>query len=367
MNCEMLSLRSFKFHANLDLPLSNLTVLTGFNSAGKSSIHQAFALLSQSVTGGSLPACLQLKGSLVSLGVMGDVLNLATGGDAFEIGLTTDEGDATWRFSGDRRISSPKAEIQSKASETTRQAMTEFLRNTVYLTTQRPPVTQLWSITQEESQLNIGTNGEGAVPLLYALDQFLVAPALCMEGVPPTLPRQVEARMGEFFPGFSMDIQPAPGANNVLTLGLRTSDKGEFHNPANVGFGLFYLLPIVTALLHTKPGRMLIIETPEAHIHPSAQSLMGVLLARVAATGVQILVETHSDHLINGIRRAVKANLLAHDAVVIHFFNGKQDALSASTSVLIDPKGSLGEWPAGFCDQYDQDLGQLTGWGSATE
>ncbi|MFZ4394120.1 MAG: AAA family ATPase [Kiritimatiellia bacterium] len=364
MNCEMLSLRNFKCHANLDLPLNSLTVLTGFNSAGKSSIQQAFALLAQSVAGDNLPAGLQLNGPLVNLGVMGDVLNMATGSDAFEIGLTTDEGAMNWRFSGDRRNSSPKTEIRSRTSETGKQALVEFFRNIVYLTTERPAVTQTWSITKEESQLKIGANGEGAVPLLYALDQFPVTPTLCISDVPPTLPRQVEAHMGKFFPGFSMDIQPAAGTNNVLTLGLRTSDKGEFHSPANVGFGLFYLLPIVTALLHTKPGQMLIIETPEAHIHPSAQSLMATFLARVAATGVQIVVETHSDHLINGVRRAVKANLLAHDAVVIHFFSGQQGEASKSASVMIDPTGNLGDWPAGFCDQYDQDLAHLTGWGT---
>ncbi|MEI6646695.1 MAG: DUF3696 domain-containing protein [bacterium] len=363
MRCELLSLRNFKCHKKLTLPLSGLTVLTGFNSAGKSSAHQALALLAQSTLSGGL----QLNGELVNLGVYGDILNSGAGDEGLELGIGTTEGYISWRFSGDRRSVLLRPEQTSVDSPEGRKGLTKFLRDIVYLTTERPAVTKLWPITQEESLLKIGTNGDGVVPMLYALDQFLVTPSLCIDGVPPTLPRQVEAKMGEFFPGFAMDIQPAPGANNVLSLGLRTSDKGEFHNPANVGYGLIYLLPIVTALLHTKPGHLLIIETPEAHIHPSAQSLMGMFLAQVAATGVQIIVETHSDHLINGIRRAVKSALLDHDAVAMHFFSGQTDATINSESILMDPNGNLGDWPAGFCDQYDQDLADLTGWGTTAK
>lgn len=364
MKIEMLSLRNFKCHANLDLPLNTLTVLTGFNSAGKSSIHQALALLAQSDIGNARQGSLQLKGQLVDLGVMGDVLNLSTGHDAFQIGLVADGINVSWRVSGDRRQAMLKAETVGVIPAERLDLIMELVHSLVYLTTSRPPIDQLSSTVMGASQLKIGSSGEGAVALLYALDQFAVTPNLCIENVPPTLPRQVEAWMAQFFPGLSMDIQPASGAPSILTLGLRTSDKGEFHNPANVGFGLLYLLPIVTALLHTKPSQLLIIETPEAHIHPSAQSLMGVFLARVAATGVQIIVETHSDHLINGVRRAVQTNLLSHDAVVIHFFSGQQNETAKSASIMIDPRGNLGDWPAGFCDQYDQDLAQLTGWGS---
>ena len=365
MNCEMLSLRNFKCHANLDLPLNTLTVLTGFNSAGKSSIHQALALLAQSDIVNTRVGSLQLKGTLVDLGVMGDVLNLSTGHDAFQIGLMADGVNVSWRCSGDRRQATLKAETVGVIPAERLDLIMGFVHSLVYLTTSRPPIDQLSSTAREASQLKIGSSGEGAVALLYALDQFAVTPTLCIENVPPTLPRQVEAWMAQFFPGLSMDIQPASGAPSVLTLGLRTSDKGEFHNPANVGFGLLYLLPIVTALLHTKPGNMLVLETPEAHIHPAAQSLMGAFLARVAATGVQLIVETHSDHLINGIRKAVKEKTIACDHVLIHFFRGQQDEACTSVSVAIDPNGSLGEWPAGFCDQYDQDLAQLTGWGSS--
>lgn len=76
---------------------------------------------------------------------------------------------------------------------------------------------------------------------------------------------------------------------------------GESYRAVNVGFGLSYVLPIVLALLVTKPGGLVIIENPEAHLHPRG-SYLGRLIALAAEAGVQVVVETHSDHIINGIR-----------------------------------------------------------------
>ncbi|WP_180834594.1 AAA family ATPase, partial [Vibrio parahaemolyticus] len=66
------------------------------------------------------------------------------------------------------------------------------------------------------------------------------------------------------------------------------------------------VLPIVLALLVTKPGGLVIIENPEAHLHPKGQSYLGRLIQRTAEAGVQVIIETHSDHLLNGIRVAAR-------------------------------------------------------------
>jgi predicted ATPase len=86
------------------------------------------------------------------------------------------------------------------------------------------------------------------------------------------------------------------------------------HRPVHVGFGLSYVLPVIasviihSAQLYKKAvdSVLLLIENPEAHLHPSGQTKMGELMARASACGVQILVETHSDHFLNGVRLAVK-------------------------------------------------------------
>jgi predicted ATPase len=140
------------------------------------------------------------------------------------------------------------------------------------------------------------------------------------------------------------------------------SDVGEWRRPANVGFGLSYVFPILVALLVAQEEQIVVIDSPEAHLHPSAQSQMGQLLAHFAAAGVQILVETHSDHLLNGVRLAVKDKVLGHEGAQIHFFTGATEESHGVISPSLDADGSVSEWPAGFFDQADKDLSRLTGW-----
>jgi predicted ATPase len=100
---------------------------------------------------------------------------------------------------------------------------------------------------------------------------------------------------------------------------------------------------------------MLIVENPEAHLHPAGQSRLGRFLARVAGSGVQVIVETHSDHVLNGVRLAAVADssVPAND-VIVHFFDG-------DTVLPIDlgARGDLSAWPTGFFDQIEDDLGRL--------
>jgi len=74
------------------------------------------------------------------------------------------------------------------------------------------------------------------------------------------------------------------------------------------GFGLSYTLPVITALLVGTliPNSLVIIENPEAHLHPRGQTEIARLIALCAQVGTQIIIETHSDHLFDGIRIAAK-------------------------------------------------------------
>lgn len=132
------------------------------------------------------------------------------------------------------------------------------------------------------------------------------------------------------------------------------------HRPSNVGFGLTYCLPIIVACLAAPKGGLLLLENPEAHLHPRGQAALGQLLALCAADGVQIIVETHSDHLLNGIRVAAKRSEISSDKVSVHFFSRDvENGESQIVSPILHANGRFSEWPEGFFDEWSKALDEL--------
>ena len=170
--------------------------------------------------------------------------------------------------------------------------------------------------------------------------------------------------MGSFFPGCALAINQVPHASAV-TLGIRASRGTDFYRPTHTGFGLTQVLPIVVASLSAGRDDLLLIENPEVHLHPAGQAAMGKFLAEVAKAGVQVIIETHSDHVLNGIRRAVKSRVLSSDSVALHFFRPRDDRqqdLPQVESPCLDDRGNVDSWPEGFFDQFDQDMRYFAGW-----
>ncbi len=141
------------------------------------------------------------------------------------------------------------------------------------------------------------------------------------------------------YPGFHR-LQQLPRTNTVV-LGLRTSRETEFHRPTHTGFGLTQILPVFVAALSEPEGGILLVENPEVHLHPAGQALMSEFLADVARAGVQVIVETHSDHVLNGIRRAVKTGRLVPEQVAIHLFKPRSAEETQVHSPALDANGNI--------------------------
>lgn len=143
---------------------------------------------------------------------------------------------------------------------------------------------------------------------------------------PKNVPRQSELWLSHIVRAVELEAKAIPDASVVALRFKEPGFGGEWTRPANTGFGLSSALPIIVAGLSTDAGGTLLIENPEAHLHPAAQSRMGAFLALVAGAGVQVFVETHSDHILNGIRRAavVDKSIVCED-VVVHFFDDVDD------------------------------------------
>jgi len=176
----------------------------------------------------------------------------------------------------------------------------------------------------------------------------------------PRLETQINAWLDFIMPGVSIIA-----VQNVETMTAQIMvenfyTKGEPVLATNIGFGISYVLPIIATGLIAKKGSYFIVENPEAHLHPSAQSKIGSFLAMVANSGVNVIVETHSDHVINGIQLAVAKNEVKQEAVNINFFNQSENSSQPEVETIgINEKGELSKWPKGFFDQTQLDYAQL--------
>jgi predicted ATPase len=239
--------------------------------------------------------------------------------------------------------------------------LADRIRNLSYITAERIGPREFYPLEDKQNATVVGPSGEYAISLLHSGRDEKVLAELEIEGVPATRLRQVEARMQLFFPGCGLVVEQVPRMNAV-TLGIRTSEDTDFHRPINVGFGLTQILPIIVAALSAKEHDILLIENPEVHLHPVGQALMGQFMATVAHAGVQVIIETHSDHILNGIRRAVKAEVLKPELVALHFFRLRKENESQVITPQLDETGNIDVWPEGFFDQFDKDMNHFAGW-----
>ena len=161
-------------------------------------------------------------------------------------------------------------------------------------------------------------------------------------------------------PGAHLQLEAVPAADAVLA-GFAFDRPGDVqsrrHRATNVGFGLSYVLPVVLALL-APPGALCLVENPEAHLHPRGQTKLAELAACAALAGVQVFVETHSDHFVDGVRIAVRDGLIPANDAKVHYFERRDGRVTVSSPV-VDADGRLSHWPAGFFDQHDENLAKL--------
>lgn len=384
-----LHLQNFKCFETLSLPLAPMTLLTGFNAAGKSTTLQALLLLAQAQRqGGHLPL-LPLNGPLVRLGSPGDVLRKG-GGPTLVLGIEAPEGRIDWSMTADDRsghvlsvshiewrsgqehAKNPidKNDITNLLSRNvppSLQKITRTLSEIVFLSAMRIGTAEVFPApdASEPVWADVGAQGEFAAWWFEkSLDEDVEHTRRHPDEPAPILRKQFNAWASELFPGAEANAQRI-SETSLIKLTLRNHIADEWRRPANIGYGLTYAFPILVAGLIAKPGQILVIDSPEAHLHPMGQSRMGYFLATLATSGVQVIIETHSDHILNGIRLALSHDKLSPGNTAVHFFNSRPRSQSDPAHVVspqIDAKGNLSEWPVGFFDQAERDLAVLAGW-----
>ena len=138
-----------------------------------------------------------------------------------------------------------------------------------------------------------------------------------------------------------------PFQMHVRKYGRRT--KGPMRNLIDVGYGVSQVLPILTELFRDSRTSMFLLQQPEVHLHPSAQAALGSLFCRIAGRRRQLVVETHSDHLLDRVRMDVRdgTTKLAPEDVSILFFE-RRDLDVRIHSLRLDAEGNVLDAPASY-------------------
>lgn len=387
---KTISVKNFKCFSDLSLPLQSLTLMTGYNGAGKSTVLQSFLLLAQAVKSDDYRNIINLNGNTVQLGTPSEVLRINSDENTINIELHTDNSTLSWELCPDvkqhemrhknyLKVNSIKnngviwegkeKETQMKSEFSSQKCnIFEILKESIFISAIRR-VDQEFFMSPSSNLVvgDVGVHGEFAPWFFHDCNDDEVSkekrhPDFTQE---VTLRRQYIAWASSIFPKSDADANKVGKWSNLIELGLRIGD-GEYRRPANIGYGISYVFPIIIAGLLAKRGQVLIVDSPEAHLHPRAQSHMGRFLAYMAQAGVQIIIETHSDHLLNGVRLAVKDQIIPHDQVLIHFFNndiyGDNENSCQVTTPNIDKYGGVDYWPEGFFDQSEKDVYRLMDW-----
>lgn len=171
------------------------------------------------------------------------------------------------------------------------------------------------------------------------------------------LSKQIEYWMDYIVPGVELDFKENEDLRiSQFHIRQQIFDTG-FLSPYNFGFGISYVLPIIVTGLVANNGSVMMIENPEAHLHPSGQSRIGYFLAIIAMTGVQVIIETHSEHVVNGIRiAALKKGMSCNDIGLNYFSINKEKNSHQVESVKLNQRMDIINWPDGFFDQEEKDL-----------
>jgi len=328
MKIKSIDLNGFKSFVSDSIDLGKLTVLTGLNSSGKSSIIHSILMLEKAA-----------KFQDILLEGHGDLSELKNSyAENLELSATFENGS---------RISI----LQGLAESIGDVKFPEI----IYIAADRfGPETSVPIFMGNNYKL--GKRGENIFKCIDSYENEIVPQAVRHENSQgDTFIYNLEAWLGVISPNTKLkhSIQKLTDTSFATINGYRSK---------NVGFGLSYALPVIVALLlgTITPNSLVMIENPEAHLHPKGQTEIARLISLCTEANSQIIVETHSDHLFDGIRiYAKKSKRQFHKDVMIYWFELDQNGNTEFQFVSIDKNGRLDNCPNGLFDQFEINAGEL--------
>lgn len=361
------SIHNFKNHADTRLFLPGITLLTGMNGAGKSSVMQSMLLLRDTYQSSRQLQTLYLKGNSFSVGRTIDAINpnCKSEPDVLRVEVGVDN-KSKYVFSYQYRQPEANSLIAIGGTNYEEGELAEipfFTDDFQYLSAFRDGPQSLYESDTDVVDVHKQVSyrmGRGEMAVYYLSkygDLPLAIESLCHDSERPnTLRAQSVAWLDEIASGVDMRINQN-GQTYELQFGFRQyGSTTKFYSASNTGFGITYILSVIVAVLSAKPGALILVENPEAHIHPAGQAALMRLFALASSAGVQIVIETHSDHILNGALVAGKRKIIAQDGLAVYFFCRDERGNSQPHHLQVSEDWRIEDAPDEFFGQMNADL-----------
>ncbi len=317
---EQLIIDGYKSIRHQLIPLKRMNVLAGLNSSGKSSVIQTLRILGR----------VALRKEEIFPENCGDEDRLRNvNEERMELAAAYGESGENWiRYS-------------------MRESLYPEFPKIIYVGADR-----IGPRTIYPSKKNGDLDGKGT-NVLRIIDECGNAGVVLPEGI---LNDQCEGEAFKYVvQGWLKEISPGVRFNYDKIAGqeAHTATYNEFW-PTNVGYGLSYTLPVIVAILLgvTEKNSIVLLENPEAHIHAKGQTALADLMCRAVEQGAQIVVETHSDHVFDGVRIYAKEHEGFADNVKFAWFRLDKEETTEIEYPVLQPNGGLSYWPKDMFSQF---------------
>ena len=193
----------------------------------------------------------------------------------------------------------------------------------------------------------IGDDGAGAVDAL--LTSCVARAAARRRGLTTSAAGQLADDVGRWLSAMGLaDGLEAVRLGHSARYELHVLANGSKSNLKDVGVGVSQVLPVIVAALFAQPGDIVIVEEPESHLHPMAQTQLAELFIQASQDrGVQFIIESHSEHLLLRLQRRVAERRL-HAAAVAMYFLKKRDGRAHIERLQMNEAGDISNWPENF-------------------
>lgn len=366
-----LKIKNFKCFKDKEINFRNLTVLAGGNGAGKSTVIQSLLLFAQSFDRKDFinnPKKLYINDYYCELGSSSNILHYDAEDEYIEFTFKDKNSKVTEVITNIDQIDSNILNISNiedlnkQLNDDDNNALS-FIAYFDFISADRFGPKAFHYTDSNFSRIKVGKLGEYSA-LVLEKNKFHRKFDLL---------KKVNYWLSEIF-GYVYINTKYDKETNIAMFKIKNKVSGEYESPMNMPYGVSYLLPIIISCLvrqipkeelfedfktKVNENEIVIIENPEAHLHPSAQSELGRFLAEMS-NYMQIIIETHSEHIINGIRLGTLEDDLDQNEILINFFENHEDELEPNiVEINIDKFNDLTDWPRDFFDQQEKDISKI--------